>query len=108
MPIYPWVCETCKKKAEIMRGFDGYLDPPTEEEGGLCSADGPEEKPVEHAWEREIAAPLIAKSPGWGAKGYWALALALLTGLGGCVPVGAAAGSDGTISPHVRQRCSET
>lgn len=67
-PLYVWECqnEKCKKKMDVLRDWDGYRDPPTEEEGGECTTEGG------HAWKKEIQVPLVTKGSGWGGgKGNW-------------------------------------
>ena len=65
-PLYEWICDKCKKKLDILRDFDGYRDPPTDEESGPCSEG-------EHAWDKKIGTPMVVRGAGWGygRKGEW-------------------------------------
>ena len=61
-----------KKTATKATDMETGEAPPTVEEGGACDVD--ERNGVtEHAWEKVIHAPRMARGPGWGSgsKGNW-------------------------------------
>lgn len=64
MPIYTWIDKKSSKKVDVVRTFDDYQVPPTEEESGIA--------PQDADWERLIGdGQRIIRGPSFGKKGYW-------------------------------------
>ncbi|MDB4725817.1 hypothetical protein OAF54_00180 [bacterium] len=63
MPLYDWQSEATKEVITIIRDFDDYLDPPTEEEAG--DDPGP--------WKKILGTGVrTIRGAGWGpGKGHW-------------------------------------
>lgn len=75
-PMYSYRCESCEKKLDVLRTFDGYSEVPTVDEGGTCANGNPSEQPetaTPHIWMKVIHAPLLVRGAGWGngRKGHW-------------------------------------
>jgi hypothetical protein len=67
-PLYVWVDEESGKRIEILRPFDGYLDPPTAEE---ATAEGV--NPETAKWKKLLGTGIqMTRGPNWGgSKGNW-------------------------------------
>ena len=61
MPMYIWKSESTGEEIEILREFDDYQVPPTEEEAGEDK--GP--------WVKQLGPTRTIRGPGWGSKGNW-------------------------------------
>jgi len=65
-PLYSWKDKKSDKKIEVIRKFDAYQDPPTQDE---CDWDVSEAE-----WERVISSNISVKRPwNWAGKGNWLL-----------------------------------
>lgn len=66
MPLYTWVDEITDYEIDILRNFDGYQDPPADEDLPL------EERGKQRSWKRLITGKVTVRKPaGWGSKGNW-------------------------------------
>jgi len=67
MPQYLWADKNTGKTCTVIRSFNEYEQPPTEEEHPRS----PGEEPAD--WERQIGGDqALIRGPNWGgAKGYW-------------------------------------
>lgn len=68
MPVYVWVDKSSEKEIEVIRTFDEYQVPPTQEESTLT-----EEEYKAAKWEKLISSKVMVKrGPNWqGSKGNW-------------------------------------
>jgi predicted nucleic acid-binding Zn ribbon protein len=67
MPQYEWRCDACKVETTVIRSFQEYKEPPTEDEVPKSDT------PCSHVWERLIGrGQTTVKGASWGpGKGYW-------------------------------------
>lgn len=68
MPLYVWHDPVSGVTTEILRSFDGYQDPPNEEEAKQAGAD-----PATAKWEKRLGTGIqLTRGPNWsGSKGNW-------------------------------------
>lgn len=68
MPLYPYYDETSKKEVEILRSFNDYDIPPTQEEAKMSDEEFKVAK-----WKRLISTGIrVTKGDAWGpGKGNW-------------------------------------
>jgi hypothetical protein len=71
MPLYEYVDKATKKELSVLRSFDDYKIPPTDEEAKEAGFTAEELKDVE--WVRLIGGNIqVTKSDSWGpGKGSW-------------------------------------
>lgn len=70
MPLYPWQCDHCAEKTEVLRDRDAYeTEPAVGEDGSTkeCSA-SPDKK---HKWDRKIGVGQSWNRNYYGGKGNW-------------------------------------
>jgi hypothetical protein len=67
-PVYVWFDKTSEKEVEVIRTFDEYNIPPTQEESTLT-----EEEYNKSNWEKLISSKvMVTRGPNWnGQKGSW-------------------------------------
>jgi hypothetical protein len=69
MPVYVWFDKNSEKEIEVIRTFDEYQVPPTQEESTLT-----EEEYLAAKWEKLISSKvMVTRGPNWGdgRKGSW-------------------------------------
>lgn len=72
MPMYTYTCKNCGCTTDVLRKHDEQ-SPPDNTEAKPCTAKPKgKAKRANHAWEKIIHAPNVAKGPSWGpGKGSW-------------------------------------
>ena len=66
MPLYCYRCKKNDFEVEVLRSFNEYEVPPSQEEIPA------EHRGKEYEWDRVIyTAPAVIKAPGFGSKGNW-------------------------------------
>jgi hypothetical protein len=73
LPLYPWECEQCTEKVEVLREHADYeREPEVGEEGSTEKCAASKKKGKKHKWDRKIG---VGQS--WnrnysdGGKGHW-------------------------------------
>jgi hypothetical protein len=72
MPLYTWKDERTGKTVEVLRDFEDYATPPTEEEAAEAGFENKEHYMAE--WSRLVqGGQKVTRGPNWGygSKGNW-------------------------------------
>lgn len=71
MPLYIWLDSKSGTTVDILRSFEDYRDPPTEEEAAAAGLSP--EQVADASWEKRLGTGIqVVKGSSWGpGKGSW-------------------------------------